>query len=316
MGLLIDGQWHHEVPIAQTDEQGRFIRPQSAFRNWVSSKADAPFPAQANRYHLYISYACPWAHGALIMRQLKGLDQAITMSTVHPLMLDNGWEFGDDAETQDPCENKRYLRELYQQADPQYTGKVTVPVLWDKQQQTIVNNESMDIIHMFNQVFQPWAQNDYDAYPAEYQAVIDQMNDWVYQHINNGVYRCGFAQSQAAYDQAFDELFQALEQVEACLQKNTYLVSEQPTLVDWRLFATLIRFDLLYYSHFKCNYRRIKDYPLLRDYLKRLYYYPNVADTVQFDAIKTHYFASHKKLNPSGIIPKGPDLDRLFEGPI
>lgn len=310
MGKLVEGQWYTTSELACSNKTGAFEREQSSFRNWVEADANAPFPAQADRYHLYISYACPWASRTLIMRQLKGLAHVISYSTVDALMGDNGWTFAVEGEhSQDPINQFTHLHQVYTTAKPNYTGKVTVPVLWDKHTRTIVNNESADIIRMLNDGFNELADNKTDYYPAELRADIDEINAFVYPNINNGVYRCGFANKQAAYDRAFEQLFSALDQLETRLGQQRYLVGNTLTEADVRLFTTLIRFDAVYVGHFKTNLRRIDDYANLSNYLRDLYQYPGIAETVRFDHIKNHYYQSHLAINPTGIVPKGPALD-------
>ena len=306
MGKLNNGKW--EVgSIITSDPKKEFIRPDSAFRHWIGNR---DFPAEANRYHLYVSYACPWASRTLVVRSLKGLKAVISYSTVEPLMGENGWAFGSLAqETVDPINHAQYLYEIYQKADPHYTGKVTVPVLWDKHQKTIVNNESSEIMRMLNNEFNDLAQNQLDLYPKALQTEIDGINQFIYQNINNGVYQCGFAGSQESYDKAFEALFSALEELEARLSRQRYLLGKQLTEADWRLFTTLIRFDSVYVGHFKCNKRCLREYSNLWNYTKELYQIPGIKETVRFDQIKQHYYQSHKMINPTGIIAKGPDID-------
>ncbi|MCA1974306.1 MAG: glutathione S-transferase family protein [Caenispirillum sp.] len=301
MGLLVDGKWQDRWYDTKSTG-GRFKRQESAFRHRIGSDR---FPAEAGRYHLFVSLACPWAHRTLIFRALKGLTDAISVSVVDPLMLENGWEFGAAG---DPLTGKRYLHEVYTAALPDYTGRVTVPVLWDKQAQTIVNNESAEIIRMLNADFGDVASGP-DYYPADLRDEIDAVNARVYDTINNGVYKAGFATAQDAYEDAFDALFASLDWVEERLSRQRYLVGDRLTEADWRLFTTLVRFDAVYVGHFKCNLRRIADYPALSGYLRELYQVPGVAGTVDFDHIKRHYYGSHPTINPTGIIPKGPDLD-------
>lgn len=297
-------------------ENGEFKRAQSTFRNWVT-KDGSPgpsgkggFKAEADRYHLYVSHACPWAHRTMIFRALKKLDSIITVSVVNPLMPEESWLFdGFPGSTEDHVNHSRFLYEIYLKADPQFDGLVTVPVLWDKQLSTIVNNESSEIIRMFNSAFDEFGAADVDFYPKELRAEIDAINKKVYDNINNGVYRAGFATSQEAYEAAYDRLFQTLDELEQLLSKQRYLVSDRITEADWRLFTTLLRFDAVYYSHFKTNKKRLIDYPNLWAYTRELYQIPGVAKTVNMEHIKTHYFASHKFINPSSIVPKGPDLD-------
>lgn len=309
MGLLVEGRWVDQwYDTAST--KGRFVRPASAFRRWVTADGSSGFPAEAGRYRLVVSLACPWAHRTLIFRALKGLESMIPVSVVDPLMLENGWEFpaGPDGEPA-PFFGARFLHEVYTAADPQYSGRVTVPVLWDTQQQTIVSNESAEIIRMFNSAFDGLGAAAADFYPAPLRDEIDAVNDWVYSTVNNGVYRCGFATTQEAYEEAFAALFDALDQLDHRLGEQRYLVGPAVTEADWRLFTTLVRFDAVYVGHFKCNLRRIADYPHLSGYVRDLYQVPGVAGTVHFDHIKRHYFGSHKTLNPTGIVPAGPAMD-------
>lgn len=301
MGLLVDGKWQDKWYDTKSTG-GRFKRQESAFRDRIGSDR---FPAEAGRYHLFVSYACPWAHRALIFRALKGLSEAIGVSVVEPLMLENGWEFGSQG---DPLTGCRYLHEVYTAAVPDYTGRVTVPVLWDKQSRTIVNNESAEIIRMFNTDFGGLATGP-DFYPADLRQDIDALNARIYDTINNGVYKAGFATTQEAYEEAFDALFSSLDWVEGILSRRRYLAGNRITEADWRLFTTLVRFDAVYVGHFKCNLRRIADYPHMSGYLRELYQVQGVAETVHFDHIKRHYYGSHGTINPTGIVPKGPALD-------
>jgi putative glutathione S-transferase len=301
MGLLIDGQWHDKW-YDTTSTGGRFKRQESAFRDRVGTDR---FPAEAGRYHLYVSLACPWAHRTLIFRALKGLTDVVSVSAVDPLMLENGWEFGTDG---DPLHGLAYLRDLYTKAAPQYTGRVTVPVLWDRKHQTIVNNESAELIRMLNSDFGALASGP-DFYPEPLRDEIDAVNARVYDAINNGVYKAGFATTQDAYEEAYDALFTALDWVEDRLSRHRYLIGDTLTEADWRLFTTLVRFDAVYVGHFKCNRNRISDFPNMQGYLRELYQVPGVAETVNFDHIKRHYYASHATINPTGIVPKGPALD-------
>lgn len=309
MGNLVNGQWQ-TGSIISSDKQGQFKRQRSAFRHWITQEGDSGFKAEPHRYHLYVSYACPWASRALIFRTLKGLEEIISYSAVNPLMQENGWEFGNpNSATADPLLQSKYLYEIYQKADPKYTGKVTVPVLWDKKTNTIVNNESAEIIRMLNSEFNEFTKNKIDFYPKELQNEIDKMNDFIYTNINNGVYQCGFATQQEAYELAFDALFSALEQLERLLEKQRYLMGTKITEADWRLFTTLIRFDMVYVGHFKCNQRCLREYPNLWNYTRELYQIPGVKKTVNFEHIKQHYYQSHKMINPTGIIAKGPQLN-------
>ncbi|HEB81451.1 MAG TPA: glutathione S-transferase family protein [Gammaproteobacteria bacterium] len=311
------------MKVAFKTRDGEFIRPDSGFRNWVTRDGSAgpsgegDFAAEAGRYHLYVSHACPWAHRTLIFRKLKGLEEAISVSVVHPLMPEESWVFADadnayPGATQDHVNGAHYLYENYLKARPGFNGQVTVPVLWDKKRQTIVNNESSEIIRMFNSAFDACASSDRDFYPEALRAEIDRINKEIYVTVNNGVYMAGFATSQRAYEKAFDRLFATLDRLEQHLSKQRYLVGRQITEADWRLFTTLVRFDAVYYSHFKCNQKRLMDYPALWAYTRELYQVPGVAETVNMDHIKYHYYASHTKINPTGIVPKGPEIDFML----
>jgi len=311
-GMLVNGQWTHEV--YKQDTQGRFMRNPTKFRNWVKADSSTDFQPESGRYHLYVSYACPWAHRTLIMRKLKGLEEAITLSIVDPFMDEEGWVFSDAPGCiPDTVNGARYLREVYVKADPKCTGRVTVPILWDKETGTIVNNESREIIRMFDTEFAAIANSDISFYPDDLQAQIDQTIDAIYQPINNGVYRSGFATTQNAYEEAVTELFKALEHWEGILGKQRYLCSDRLTEADWCMFTTLLRFDPVYYVHFKCNLNRIVDYPNLWNYLKDLYQQPGVKETCNLEHIKQHYYKSHPFINPTRIVPKGPVID--FEEP-
>ncbi len=296
--------------------KGEFIRWKSGFRNWVTldgaagSSGEGGFIAEPGRYHLYVSYACPWAHRTLIYRVLKGLEDIISVSVVHPLMPAESWVFGEyPGATADTVNGCKKLLEVYQIAEPDFDGMVTVPVLWDKKRKTIVNNESSEIIRMFNSVFDEWGRAEVDLYPEALRDDIDAINKTVYDNINNGVYRTGFAKTQEAYEQAYDNLFAALDEIEQRLSQQRYLTGDTITEADWRLFPTLVRFDPVYVGHFKCNKKRIADYPNLWAYTRELYQYPGVAQTVNMDHIKLHYYASHRDINPTGIVPKGPEID-------
>ena len=302
MGLLQNGKWFDKWYDTEK-AGGEFRRQDSRFRDWISTEPDATYPPESGRYHLYVSLACPWAHRTLIFRALKGLEAHIEVTVVEPIMLENGWELKDDQYGLD------FLYQLYLKADASYEGRVTVPVLWDKKTETIVSNESADIIRMFNSEFNELTGNQSDYYPEVYRDDIEQLNDRIYHTINNGVYRAGFATSQVAYEQAFYELFDSLDWLENILTKQRYLVGNILTEADWRLFTTLVRFDAVYVGHFKCNLKRIVDYPALNGYLRELYQFTGVAQTVSFDHIKTHYYGSHKTINPTGIIPMGPEQD-------
>lgn len=308
MGYLLNGQWH--TGWYDTGKTGaEFVREESRFRRWVTADGTGGFRAELGRYHLYVSLACPWAHRTLIVRTLKRLEEVVTLSVVDPVMGDDGWVFdAADPSLRDMVNGVGALRELYLLTDSHYTGRVTVPVLWDKQLGIIVNNESAEIIRMLNSAFDAFTDAGADYYPAALHGEIDTVNALVYDGINNGVYRCGFAGSQKAYERAFDRLFGALDEIEARLAQTRYLVGDRLTEADWRLFTTLVRFDAVYYSHFKCNRNRISDYPNLSNYLRDLYQVPGVAGTVDMDHIKRHYYASHRHINPTGIVPKGPEL--------
>ncbi|MBE0506612.1 MAG: glutathione S-transferase family protein [Marinospirillum sp.] len=315
MGLLVEGQWHDQW--YDTDETGgRFERSESQFRNWVTadgsagSTGKAGFKAEAGRYHLYVSLACPWAHRTLIFRRLKGLEKMIDLSVVHWFMGEHGWTFQQGpGVVADPLFNAEYMHQIYTQADPVYSGRVTVPVLWDKQQKTIVSNESADIIRMFNSAFDAIGALEGDFYPQALHSEIETVNARVYDEINNGVYKAGFATTQQAYEEALQPLFEALDWVDKRLSQQRYLCGGALTEADWRLFTTLIRFDAVYVGHFKCNLRRIVDYPHLQGYLKELYQQPGVRETVDFQHIKGHYYQSHDMINPTRVVPTGPLLD-------
>lgn len=319
MGRLVDGVWQ-DVWYDTKTTGGKFERAASRFRDWVTADGTpAPgrergFRAEPGRYHLYVSWACPWAHRTLIFRALKKLEGVISVSVVHHFMGENGWTFlKEDGATGDTLYGFDYLHQIYTKADPTYSGRVTVPVLWDRKEETIVNNESSEIIRMLNSAFDQWGDASLDFYPQPLRAGIDALNDFVYPAINNGVYRAGFATKQDAYEEAFRELFSALDEIEARLSRQRYLAGDRLTEADWRLFTTLVRFDAVYYSHFKCNLRRIADYPNLSNYLRDLYQVPGVAGTVNMAHIKAHYYGSHRTINPTGIVPLGPELD--FDAP-
>jgi putative glutathione S-transferase len=315
MGLLVDGVWTDQWYDTK-GSGGRFERQASSFRNWVTADGSAGpsgeggFKAEAGRYHLYVSLACPWAHRTMILRKLKALDEAISLSVVSYHMGKDGWTFDTaTGSTGDALNGAAKLYEIYRKANPTYTGRVSVPVLWDKKRETIANNESSEIIRMLNSAFDALTPVKTDYYPAAVRAEIDRINDLVYPNVNNGVYRAGFATTQAAYEEAFGKLFDALGEVEQQLSQQRYLVGQTLTEADWRLFTTLVRFDAVYYGHFKCNLRRIVDYPNLWPYLRDLYQVPGVAETVNLDHIKRHYYGSHLNINPTGIVPVGPALD-------
>ncbi len=309
MGLLVDGKWVNQWYDTKSSG-GRFVRQDSAFRSWIRADGTTSHRSEVGRYHLYVSLACPWAHRTLIFRKLKKLEAAISVNVVDPYMREHGWVFGDTpGATADELFGSQYLYQIYQRAKPDYTGRVTVPVLWDKELGTIVSNESSEIIRMFNSEFDAIGDASLDLYPAELRDEIDAMNEFVYPRINNGVYRCGFATTQEAYEEAFRDLFSALDALEERLSKQRYLVGERITEADWRLFTTLVRFDPVYVGHFKCNLRRIADYPNLSGYLRELYQVPGIADTVNMMHIKHHYYGSHATINPTGVVPVGPELD-------
>ena len=314
MGLLIEGRWHDQWYDTAAD--GRFKRESAQRRHWVTAdgrpgpSGEGNFKAQAGRYHLYVSLACPWAHRTLILRQLKGLDKLIDVSVVSWLMGENGWTFDTrHGSSGDALDGFEFLHQRYTADDAHYSGRVTVPLLWDKQQQRIVSNESADIIRMFNSAFDELTGNTLDFYPAALRGEIDALNRRIYPAINNGVYRAGFATTQAAYEEAFSELFAELDALEKRLGEQRYLAGDYLTEADWRLFTSLIRFDAVYYGHFKCNLRRIEDYQQLSNWLRELYQWPGVAQTVNMAQIKQHYYGSHRTLNPNGIVPGGPALD-------
>jgi putative glutathione S-transferase len=306
MGLLINGQWSAEQPVDK--HKGRFIRANTQYRHWVTDAGTPAFAAEPDRYHLYVSYACPWAHRTLIMRRLRGLERMISLSIVDPVMDDDGWHFSEAPGCiPDRVNGARFLREIYLKANMRYSGRVTVPVLWDRRQQTIVNNESREIMRMFDTVFH--GSDNANFCPAALRQQIDETIDALYDPINNGVYRAGFAGTQHAYEEAVIELFDALDGWEQHLAKQRYLCGDTVSEADLCFFTTLIRFDVVYYTHFKCNLRRIVDYPNIWNYLRDLYQLPGIAETCNFDHIKRHYFQSHVSLNPKRIVPLGPVLD-------
>jgi putative glutathione S-transferase len=330
MGLLVDGKWQDRW-YDTTSTGGRFVRDRAMIRNWVTADGaagptgDGGFKAEAGRYHLYVSYACPWAHRTLIVRELKGLRDAISFDAVHPVMGREGWMFDPSfpGSTPDRVNGKARLYEVYLTSDPAYTGRVTTPVLWDKHRGVIVNNESADIIRMMNAAFAAAEASGPDLYPQALHDEIEAINQRVYRSVNNGVYRCGFATAQHAYEEAFHELFEALDELELRLGTRRYLAGDRMTEADLRLFTTLIRFDAVYFGHFKCNLRQLRDYHNLSNFVRELYQLPGVAGTVRFDQIKTHYYRSHPTINPTGIVPLGPllyfttphDRDRISQAP-
>ncbi len=315
MGLLVEGKWSTQWYDTKATE-GKFVRKSSQFRNWVTVDGSAGvtggagFKAEENRYHLYVSLACPWAHRTLIFRALKGLENMISVSVVNAFMGEQGWSFdAGDAVVADTVNNASHVHQLYTLAQKDYTGRVTVPILWDKQRATIVSNESADIIRMFNSAFDEIGAKQGDYYPENIRSEIDEINELVYQNINNGVYKAGFATTTEAYEEAVKALFGALDSVNERLTTKRYLMGDVLTEADWRLFTTLVRFDAVYVGHFKCNIRRIADYPALSHYLRELYQMPEIAHTVDIENIKTHYYGSHEMINPTRIVPLGPVLD-------
>ncbi|WP_226642736.1 glutathione S-transferase family protein [Microbulbifer variabilis] len=315
MGLLVNGQWQNQWYDTK-DSGGAFKREAAQLRNWITSDGSAGpsgkdgFKAESGRYHLYVSLACPWAHRTLIFRKLKKLEEHISISVVSPDMLEQGWSFNtDEGSSGDALFGYQFLHQLYTRNKADYSGRVTVPVLWDKHQSCIVSNESSEIIRMFNSAFNEISGDTQDFFPEDKQEEIENINQLVYENINNGVYRSGFATTQEAYEQAYTNLFNALDQVESILAQQRYLVGEEITEADWRLFTTLIRFDSVYHGHFKCNRQRLEDFPNLRNYVRELYQWPGVADTVDFHHIKRHYYFSHTMINPTQVVPVGPDLD-------
>ncbi len=319
MGLLVKGQWVDQWYDTDSTD-GRFARSESQFRNWVTADGsagptgDGGFKAESGRYHLYVCLACPWAHRTLIFRKLKGLESMISVSVVNPLMREHGWTFeAGEGVVADPVFQARYMHQIYTAADPEYTGRVTIPVLWDKKQNLFVSNESSEIIRMMNSAFDGIGAKPGDYYPQALRSEIDGINDQIYDQVNNGVYKAGFATTQQAYEQAVFPLFETLDELEERLSKQRYLLGERIIEADWRLFTTLARFDAVYHGHFKCNLKRIEDYPHLADYVRELYQWPGVAETVDMKHIKEHYYRSHATINPTGIVPAGPVLN--LDGP-
>lgn len=311
MGLLVDGEWKDQWYDTKKSD-GKFVRQDSMFRNQISNKKDSQFTPDSGRYHLYVSLACPWAHRTLIFRKLKQLETHITVSVVSPDMLENGWEFGHyEGATADHLFDFDYMHQVYTKDTPNITSRVTVPVLWDKKTNKIVNNESADIIRILNSAFNELTGNTDDYYPQALREEIDKINDFVYPNINNGVYKSGFATTQDAYEEAVQALFVALDKIEERLSKQRYLVGSSLTEADWRLFTTLIRFDPVYVGHFKCNLKRIADYPAISAYVKDLYQVEGVAETTDFNHIKRHYYFSHTMINPTQVVPMGPEMDLL-----
>lgn len=319
MGLLVNGQWVDRW-YNTDDNKGQFKRKAAQFRNWVTADGSAGpsgrggFKAEPGRYHLYVSMACPWANRTLIFRQLKGLEEMISVSVVHWYMAERGWTFkAGDGVIPDPIHNAEYLHQVYTNADADYSGRVTVPILWDKQTNTIVSNESSEIIRMFNSAFDEVGAKPGDFYPEDLREEIEKINARVYSDVNNGVYKAGFATTQSAYESAVLTLFETLDWLEDRLSSQPYLLGDQPTEADWRLFTTLIRFDPVYVGHFKCNIRRLADYPHLWAYTRNLYQHDGISDTVNMQHIKQHYYVSHTTINPTGVVPVGPDMHEMLQ---
>ncbi len=321
MGKLIEGKWH-DVWYETKKSGGHFVRPDAGFRNWVTSDGrdvrdgsagpdgEGGFLPEKGRYHLYVSLACPWAHRTLIFRKLKGLEDFVSVSVVHYLMFEKGWTFAEgQGVVPDPIFSSDYLYEVYVKSSANYTGRVTVPILWDKQKNCIVNNESSEIIRMFNSAFDNAGAAEGDYYPERLRDRIDEINERVYDTLNNGVYRCGFATTQGAYEDAFDKLFATMDWLEEILTTKRYLTGAQITEADWRLFTTLVRFDAVYVGHFKTNKKRLVDYPNLWAYTRELYQQPGIAETVDMHHIKHHYYRSHESINPTRVVPKGPEVN-------
>ncbi len=312
MGLLIDGVWH-DTWYDTGSSNGRFKREEAVFRDWVTADGSSAYPAEPGRYHLYVSYACPWAHRTLIFRKLKGLENIVSVSVVDPRMAEKGWVFGDyPGSTADTLNGAACLHEIYTKASPDMTGRVTVPVLWDKKTNSIVSNESSEIIRMLNSAFdQVGGDTMVDFWPEDLRDEIEAINAPIYDNVNNGVYRAGFATTQEAYDEAHDDVFRTLDMLETRLAKQRYLAGHRLTEADWRLFTTLVRFDPVYHGHFKCNRQKLNEFPNLWNYLLELYQFPDVFEIVNMDHIKTHYYWSHTTINPTRIVPRGPDIDYM-----
>jgi putative glutathione S-transferase len=304
MGVLVDGQWHDDWYDTKKTG-GAFERPVTTFRRWITANGSSGFSAAAGRYHLFLALACPWCHRTLLFRLLKRLEDVISVSFVEPLMLENGWTFAEP----DPITRARYAYQIYQRADPRYSGRASVPILWDKETRTIVSNESADIVRMLNSAFDGFTDDRTDYYPPDLRDEIDALNQRIYDTVNNGVYKAGFATSQAAHRAAVTALFETLDALEARLARQRYLLGDRLTEADWRLFPTLARFDAVYYGHFKCNLHHLYEYPALWDYTRALYQHPGVAATVDLENFKTHYYGSQRRINPSGVVPLGPRLD-------
>jgi glutathionyl-hydroquinone reductase len=315
MGLMIDGKWDSDATIP-SDARGHFIREASRFRHWITSdgqpgpSGEGDFKAEPERYHLFVSPSCPWAHRTIIMRKLKNLENVVSMS-IADQPKSEGWAYSDGIDDLEPCPDGVFrLYQIYAATEPNYTGKVTVPALWDRKRRKIVNNESSEIIRMFNAAFNGWTDVGYDFYPEALRGEIDSINEFVYDRLNNGVYRAGFAQSQRAYEEAVRKVFDGLEMLEERLEERRYLLGDSITEADWRAFPTLLRFDLVYFSHFKCNLRRVQDYSNLANYLRELYQWPGIKETFDLEKIKAGYY-SQRNINPTGIVPIGPHLDHL-----
>lgn len=315
MGLLVNGKWQNQW-YDTSSTGGRFVRKDSQFREWITPNGEPgpegqkAVPAEAGRYHLYICLACPWASRAFMVRQLKGLENLISMSVVNPIMLENGWTFEEgEGVIADPVMNADYLHQIYTRSQADYSGRVTVPVLYDLKEDRIINNESSDIIRMLNTAFDDLGAKPGNFYPEELQTEIDTINDFIYPNVNNGVYKAGFATDQAVYEEEFDNVFNALDKLEVMLEGKDYLVNDQFTEADIRLFTTLVRFDSVYYGHFKCNLRHLWDYENLWRYTRQIYHMPGIKETVDFNHIKTHYYGSHPTINANLIVPKGPEID-------
>jgi glutathionyl-hydroquinone reductase len=304
MGVMVEGEWRTDWYDTRKTG-GAFERPTTQFRRWITADGSSGFPAAAGRYHLFLALACPWCHRTLLFRLLKRLESVISVSFVEPLMLENGWSFASP----DPLTGARFAHEIYRRADPRYSGRASVPILWDKETGTIVNNESADIVRMLNRAFDGLTEDRTDYYPAALAPEIDALNARIYDTVNNGVYRAGFATEQGPHAAAVKALFETLDWLEARLQRQRWLLGDRLTEADWRLFPTLARFDAVYYGHFKCNLRHLYEYPALWDYTRALYQRPGVAATVDLENFKTHYYGSQRTINPSGVVPLGPRLD-------
>lgn len=309
MGMLVNGSWTtDDAPSGMHDRQGAFVRSESVFRDFVTRDGSSGYPAEPGRYHLFLSHGCPWAHRTQIARRLKGLEDVISASFANVNRDEEGWWYTEGLDDLQPVDGKLHLHRVYSTGDPRCTGRVTTPTLWDRKAHKVVNNESSEILRMLNSAFAEWGHAEPDLYPEPLRAEIDAVNEVVFHGINNGVYRCGFAKSQSAYEDAFHAVFSALDEVEARLERHRYLAGDRLTEADVRIFPTLVRFDPVYYSHFKCNLRRIADYPNLGNYLRDLYQTPGFGETVDVEQYKRGYYGNSPRLNPSGIIPQGPEL--------